>query len=293
MKNFLMWAISFVLIFSCLGILYYFLHIKPQQEAELLKIEREKIEERKNFTQQEDKRVQEELERITQQKNNELKEELKLQKENNHSANFSLGQKVYLQWEIKSDGDIITHTHTIDDINYWVIWIKSDSVLLSDSWFVQATWIVDKIYQWNPIVKVNQISWSKSKVKTNVDDWIYLKWAWLLFLPSFFDEYVLLNEWENWEIHIQSIESWKEIILRYFRCDSSDSNKNCKKLSKSFENSNSQSFVTSEWDVYYKQNWTQSRFITDKDWFWIFINDISDNTIFKLKDLIKFANEKI
>lgn len=219
--------------------------------------------------------------------------------ENGSNVNFSLWKEIFLQWEIKADGDIITHTHTIEDVNYWKIWIKSDSVNLSDyAGFVQLTWIVEKLYQGNPIVKVITLSWTVSNVEeeTNIvldgNVWVYLKWAWIQFLPSFFDEYVLLNEWENGEIRMQNIESGKEIVLNYFRCNSSDPNRNCRGLSETFANNNAQSFVTSEGDVYYKQSEVQSRFIANGDWWWMFINDVSDDVVYELKDLIKFANEK-
>ena len=216
--------------------------------------------------------------------------------ENINNFDFSLGEEVHLQWEIKIDGDI-THPYTIDDINYWEIWIKSDSINLSDYvWFVELTWIVEKFYQWNPIVKVISLSGSLSEswhlnVDLNDDWWVYIVWAWVQFLPSFFDEYVLLNEWDNWEIHIQNIESGKEYVLNYFRCNSSDPSKNCKWLIESFVNNSAQSFETSEWDVYYKNNDTQW-FVANGNRWGIFINNVSDEIVFDLKDLIKFANEK-
>ena len=221
--------------------------------------------------------------------------------EPNTESNFSLWEEVFLEWEIKADGDIITHTHTIEDVRYWKIWIKSDVINLSEyAGFVQLTWIVEKLYQGkDPIVKVLALSgtlaWSGDSDTNIVLDWnsgVYILWAGIQFLPNFFDEYVLLNEWENWEIRIQNIESGEEIALNYFRCNPSDPNRNCKWLSETFSNNNAQSFVTSEWDVYYKQSETQSRFVANGDWRGIFINDVSDDVVFELKDLIKFANEK-
>jgi hypothetical protein len=222
------------------------------------------------------------------------------EEENNHNINFSLGQEVHLQWEISANGDIITHTHTINDTEYWIIWIKSDSVNLSDYvWFVELTGTVEKFYQGNPIVKVFSLSgtlaWlddSDTNIVLDENSGVYILWAWIQFLPSFFDEYVLLNEWENGEIRIQNIESGKEIVLNYFRCNPSDPNRNCKWLSETFANNNAQSFVTSEGDVYYKQSEAQSRFVANGDWWWVFINDVSDDVVFELKDLVKFANEK-
>lgn len=215
------------------------------------------------------------------------------------NPNFSLWEQIYLEWELKADGDIITHTHTIDDANYWIIKVKSDLINLYDyAGFVELTWTVEKFYQGNPIIKVLALSgtlaWSgdDTNIVLNENGWVYLLWAWMQFLPSFFDEYVLLNEWENWEIRIQNIETEKEVVLNYFRCNPSDPNKNCKWLNETFANNNAQSFVTSEWDVYYKMSEAQSRFVSNWNRWGIFINDVSDDVIFELKDLIKFANEK-
>lgn len=215
-------------------------------------------------------------------------------------SNFSLWQEIYLQWEISANWDITTHTHTINDADYWIMKIKSDSINLSDyAGFVQITWVVEKFYQGEPIIKVYLLSWAVSEVEdvdTNIvldeKSWVYILWAWIQFLPSFFDEYVLLNEWENWEILIQNIESWEKITLDYFRCNASDPNRNCKWLTETFANNSAQSFVTSEWDVYYKQSEVQSRFVANWDWWGIFINDVSDDVVYQLKDLMKFANEK-
>ena len=220
--------------------------------------------------------------------------------ENNHTIDFSLWEQVYLQWEIRADGDITTHTHTIEDENYWKIRIKSDSINLSDyAWLVELTWIVEKFYQGNPIVKVIALSGSlagtgESDVNIVLDEnwWVYILWAWIQFLPSFFDEYVLLNEWENGEIRIQNIETEKEIVLNYFRCNPSDPNRNCKGLNEAFENNHAQSFITSEQDIYYKQGEDNSRFVSNWDWRWVFIYNASDEEMReKLKDLIIFAND--
>ena len=121
---------------------------------------------------------------------------------------------------------------------------------------------------------------------------VYILWAGIQFLPSFFDEYVLLNEWENWQILLQNVESWDEIVIDYFRCNASDPNRNCKWLTETFANNSAQSFVTSEWDVYYKQSEVQSWFVANWDWWGVFINDVPDDVVYELKDLMKFANEK-
>ena len=122
--------------------------------------------------------------------------------------------------------------------------------------------------------------------------WVYILGAGIQFLPSFFDKYLLLNEWENGEILIQNMDSGEEITLNYFRCNSADPNRNCKWLNETFANNSAQSFVTSEWDVYYKQSEVQSWFVANWDRWGVFINDVSDDIVYELKDLMKFANEK-
>ena len=221
------------------------------------------------------------------------------QEPENNELEFSLWQQINLQWELRADWDITTHTHTIDDVNYWVIRIKSDIINLSDyAWFVELTWVVEKFYEWNPIVKVITLSWTlawkweNEVILSDENSWVYILRAGIQFLPSFFDEYVLLNEWENGEIHIQNIETEKEIVLKYFRCNSSDPSRNCKWLNESFENNHAQSFQTSEGDIYYRQGENQW-FVANGDRWGIFINDISEEEINeKFKDLVKFANEK-
>ncbi len=213
--------------------------------------------------------------------------------------NFSLWEEVFLQWEIKADGNIATYTHTIEDVNYWKIWLKSDTINLSDyAWFVQLTWIVEKFYQNDPIVKVYNISWNKVEAGDEIglvfesDGSFYVPEAGVLFLPNFYDDYLFLNDWKNWNILIKKIDSWEEISIDYFRCNSANPSRNCKWLNESFENNKAQSFKTSEWDVYYKQSEDNSWFVSNWDWWWIFIRGASDDVIFELKDLIKFANEK-
>ena len=213
---------------------------------------------------------------------------------------FSLGEEVYLKWELRADWDIITHTHTINDSEHWIISIKSDTINLYDyAWFVEVSGIVEKFYQWEPIVKVYNLSWNLADIEdedTNIvldeNSWVYILGAGIQFLPSFFDKYLLLNEWENWEILIQNMDSGEEIALNYFRCNASDPNRNCKWLNETFANNSAQSFVTSEWDVYYKKSEVQSWFVANWDRWGVFINDVSDDVVYELKDLMKFANEK-
>ena len=117
--------------------------------------------------------------------------------------NFSLWEEIYLQWDISANWDIITHTHTVNDPTYGIVRIKSDLINLYDyAGFVELTGIVEKFYQKNPIVKVLDLSGSLLGVNESDTNIVldeksgeYILEAWIQFLPTFFDEYVLLNEW--------------------------------------------------------------------------------------------------
>jgi hypothetical protein len=113
------------------------------------------------------------------------------------------------------------------------------------------------------------------------------------FLPAFFEEYLLLNEGENGQILIQDLETDQEIAINYFRCNVANPNRNCKGLVDTFSQTSARSFVTSNGDTYYKQSEVNSRFIANGDRWGVFINDVPEDTIMKLKDLIVFANAHV
>ncbi len=214
---------------------------------------------------------------------------------NNAPFEFSLWEEVHLQWEIMVEGDI-THMYTINDVNYWKIWIKSDSIDLSSYvGYVELTWMVEKFYQWSPIVRVVNISgtlWDGINVVSNPNNSSsYVPKAWILFLPEFYEKYLLKNDWENGKFIAENIESGKEIEIKYFRCNDANPDRNCKWLTETFINNKVQSFETSENDVYYKNKDTEW-FVANGERRGIYINNVSDDIVFELKDLIKFANKK-
>lgn len=216
---------------------------------------------------------------------------------------FSLWQEIFLDGELLSNGDIITHTHTIIDTNYWSIAVKSKFVNLWDfSGIVQASGVVEKFYQGKPIIEITSLSGSQNilgETGTTTDvvldesSGVYLLSAGIHFLPSFFEEFVLLNEGENGQILIQDLDTDQEITLNYFRCNASNPDKNCKGLVDTFSKTAARSFVTANGDTYYKQSEVNSWFVANGDRWGIFINDVPEELVMKLKDVIVFANEKV
>jgi hypothetical protein len=216
---------------------------------------------------------------------------------------FSLGQEIALQGTLKADGNILTHTHTITDPVYGIISVKSDETINLGNYegFVETTGIVEKFYQGAPIVKLTALSGQKVGVNHEpIPDivlegsaGVYLLQAGIHFLPAFFEEFLLLNEGENGEIKISDLETDQELTLNYFRCNPSNPDKNCKGLVTTFSNSATRSFTTANGDSYYKLNEANSRFVANGDRRGVFINDIPEETVMKLKDLIVFVNAKV
>jgi len=215
---------------------------------------------------------------------------------------FSLGTIVALEGELRADGDLMTHTHTLTTSNSWIIFIKSsqeNGPLGEYTGTVSLTGKVEKFYQEKPIVEVITLSGTLSNQEKDEPDvvldknsGVYYPSAWLQFLPSFFDKYLLLNEGENGEFLIQNLDTNQQFTLEYFRCNESDPNKNCKGFVDLFSQS-SRSFVTANGDVYYKQSEVNSWFVSNGNRWGIFINDVSEEEVMQLKDYIVFANEKI
>jgi hypothetical protein len=117
--------------------------------------------------------------------------------------------------------------------------------------------------------------------------------AGILFLPEFFENYLLLNDGENGQILIQDLDTDEEIVLNYFRCNANDPNRNCKGLVDTFTETSAKSFVTANGDTYYKQSEVNSWFVANGDWWGMFINDVPEETVFALKDLMVFTNARV
>ena len=230
--------------------------------------------------------------------------DLTINEETSQTSPFSLGQEITLQGELKADGDIVRYTHTINDSQYAApLAVKSKQVSLNDyAGIVEATGVVEKFYQGLPIIEIQAISGQKigmatGGIETDVvldkSSGVYLLSAGILFLPEFFEGYLLLNEGENGQILIKDIDTDQEVVLNYFRCNAADPNKNCRGLVEIFSDTNAWSFVTANGDTYYKQSEVNSWFVANGDWWGVFINDVPEETVFALKDLIVFANASV
>jgi len=214
---------------------------------------------------------------------------------------LKIWKTISVSWEITPDGDYITHTHKLNTLKYGILWIKSRSIDLNQyQWNILIQWIVEKQQDWLFIIEVNNVSWSVLDdsladswlVQDISPNWQYLSNAWIYFPVEFGDKYSLLNNGEYWEVQVQNLITNEIIKISYFQCKKSDPNKDCAQLQKNFQATAERTLVNSNWDKFYKLEWVNSRFSTNSNLFWYFINDAPEWEVSSLIQKIVFPSKK-
>lgn len=216
-------------------------------------------------------------------------------------AEISVWDYLVLTWFVQNDWDITNYTHTIDDVEFGKVGLKSSKVNLNKySKEVYLEWIVEKLYQGMPIISVDTIYYldlDDEEIFEEDPDWMSFDSKYLpslgVFLDSdFFEQYSLINEWSNGILKIKNIETNEIAEINYFNCLTSDNNKNCDRFNEMFKESSSQKFVDSYGVTYYKQPETQSWFFSNDSIFGYFLNDYPDNDGKNLLKAIQAVNQK-
>ena len=213
-------------------------------------------------------------------------------------AQFSVGDQISMTWVIESDWDLSNYTHTITNLEYGTLWLKSSKFNLSNySNEVYLEWMVEKIYKWMVIVSVSTI------YNVNFDDeWIlddentgkqekFLSNAWVYFSEKFFEKYSLVNGGEWWVLKVKDTASNVIIPISYFRCNSNSINEDCAKLTKNIWWAASQKVVDNYGITYYKQANVESWYFTN-NLHWYFINDIQDSYVRDLSKYMTIINDR-
>lgn len=206
---------------------------------------------------------------------------------------LSIWDEVMWSGELDDDGDIVNYTHSLDLDAYWEVYLKSSTINLTNyEWKVYFEWIVDRIYQWVPIVSVDTIysleddfSLSWLDLSWNDEKSMYLPKLWIYLDSNFFENYDLVNNWEYWEIKIKHLDTNKIIVVSYFKCENGNNERDCERFNDIFSQTSSQNFVNSYWITYYKQSEVQSWFFSNWNLFGYFIDDVEDSIV---KDLTKY-----
>ena len=207
---------------------------------------------------------------------------------------------VSFTWVINSNGDIINYTHTINLLDLGEVGLKSSKINLSnyvDEVYIE--WIVERIYQWVPIVSVDTIyslnlgdELLEEDMTWNNNDFKYLPNIGIYLGSDFFQKYSLLNLWEGWILKIKNSDTNQIINLNYFKCSKSNNNQNCDRFNEMFSESSAQKFVDWYSVNYYKQLDVQSWFFSNDSFFGYFINDTEDVLVKNLVKDIQVINKR-
>jgi len=207
---------------------------------------------------------------------------------------FNVWDEFITTWTITDDWDIINYTHIVSSLEFGEIGIKSSTINLNNySNEVYLEGIVEKIYQWMPVVSIDTIY--SLDIVDELLSWDVLSWndlqsqylanMWLYFDTNFFFKYSLVNKWDGWTLKIKDIDTNQIINISYFKCTTSVNDQNCDRFNQMFTTSSSQKFVDSLWTTYYKQPDISSWFFSNDSLFGYFVND-TDDLVFK--DIAKY-----
>jgi hypothetical protein len=207
-------------------------------------------------------------------------------------SNYKIGQSVDLSWMIASDWDLISYTHTIRTVDWDVLWLTSRTLNINDyQWNIYVKWIVEKLVGDMFVVEVSSISWNLVIQNTwNLSTGKYISEAWVFFDQNFFDNYSSENI-SDWKITVKNIETNQIIIISYFKCNTYNPDQNCRVLNQTFSQTSEKDFTTSNWISFYKLQSVSSRYFSNDNLIWYFINDVPESEVMKLSDYIILPNK--
>lgn len=211
---------------------------------------------------------------------------------------FVLWEEISVEGIITQDWDFITHTHKLSTLSSGVFWLKSRNINLNQySGTVLLEGFVDNKNQWLYILDVTKVMaqfddvWIEDNSNLWNNLWQYFSNAWIYFKPDFFENYTIVSTWKS-EIQVKSILSDSLITIDYFLCNKSDPNRDCKKLSTTFDDSSEKRFNTDNWMTFYKLSEISSWFFTNQELFGYFINDVSEQEVTNLSSYIVFPTSE-
>lgn len=213
------------------------------------------------------------------------------------TTGFQIWQEVALSGMLQANGDLISYTHTLTLPDATIVGLKSRTLDLSVySGVIDIQWTVEKELNEMFIIEVNVVSWSLASTWTTgtllwSGSGIYMPQAGIYLPPEFGQKYALLNQGEGEILKVQNMTNNQIILVSYFMCKTSDPNKNCSQLIKNIWSSAEKTVSTSRWDKLYKLEWVTSWFFTNGNYYWYFINDVSDEEVTNLMNAMILPTE--
>lgn len=219
--------------------------------------------------------------------------------ENLTTQENTIWSQISLSGEILANGNYISYTHTLIDTNNKKFWLKSRELDLNQyHWFVELQWVIEKEQSEFFIIEVKYVSWSTVPLTWEnftweeiKESWIYIQNAWVYFPESITDKYSLLNNWEDGTIQLKNNQTNQQVNISYFKCSTSDSNKNCKQLQQNFTNSADKKFTSSNQDIYYKLSEIKSRYFNNWEFYGYFINWVEEDEVRSISNYLVLPNK--
>ena len=217
---------------------------------------------------------------------------------------LSVWDEVVFSGSIKADWDMENYTHTYVSNEYWVVWLKSKSLILNNySDDVYFEWVVERIFHEMPIVLVTKIynldndefedTWDNLETWEDVSAQVkYLPSLWLYFGEDFFEKYSLVNEWDWSFLKIKNLETNVINSINYFKCDTkAQSSENCTYLNDFYSKTSNTKLVDKYWVTYYKDLEVNSWFFSNDSRIGYKINDEDESLVRDLSTLMTIVNK--
>ena len=216
---------------------------------------------------------------------------------------LSVWDEIAFSGSIKADWNMENYTHSYISDEYWIIWLRSKSLILNDySDNVYFEWVVEKFSHEIPIVNVTKIynieeneqelTWDSIETWEDIEtNDKYLPKLWLYFGEDFFEKYSLVNEWDGSILKIKDIETNIIYTVNYFKCNTSNNSENCNHLNNLYSQSSSKKFVDKYWVNYYKDSEVNSRFFSNDSLFGFKINDTDESFVKDVSTLMTIVNK--
>ncbi len=232
-----------------------------------------------------------------------------IQKRSNQTQNNQTQQKtwedeIYIwtqiqtKWLLSNDWDLSHYTHRLHTTKYWSIWLISKTIDLNEyKWEITINWTVKKIMNELIIVDVESVDWEKIQIEVN--SWYWLSGKYLpevgVFMWEDFLQYFTFQNINSKTITLKQNLTWstwnKIITINYFKCNSSNSNTNCKLINTAYSENSLNSFINKDWIWFYKSAESDSWFFSNKDRFGYFIYNVSGDVVRKIWENISFLTK--
>lgn len=203
--------------------------------------------------------------------------------------------RLALTGAITDDGDIVNYTHKLYHADYGTIGLRSSRIDLSQyEGEVFVEWRIVAVFEETPIMEVESVNVPGILEETGVlvSTGTYVADAGIFFSPEFFAVYSLDSQTSD-SIKVRNLKTQQTMQIDYFRCTTSNANRDCAALQKTFSASPEKTFSSSMGVDYYKLQEVSSWFFANGNRFGYFIHNAPEADVTDLASYLVLPNEYI